>query len=223
MTRLSTNYSWALLCLLFTALITSCAGAPLPDYHYYRLKVVAPAATKTAVRVKGMVLVEAPRAPAVYVPRAIAYSNDAPHLSLEHYHYHAWIDTPARLLQQELISYLQAAGFAAVVVPEAGRVQPDYRIAGSLRRFERLKTNRGWEAVVALELRAEGNSPAMPLLVRSYEKSLPAADATMEATVQAFSAATTGIFQQFAADLSGALTAGKSPHPHPLPKGEGER
>lgn len=193
--------------LLAGLLLAGCVGnTPLPDDHYYRLSIALPAQRPAAPLVAGLVLVEAPRAPDVYASRTIAYSADPGQLSLEHYHYHSWIDPPARLLQQELIRYLQAVNLAAAVVPDAGRVQPEYRIAGDIRRFERRKTARGWEAVVALELRvdaAAGNTQL--LLVRSYEQAVPATDATLEATVQAFSTATATVFQQFASDLTKAL------------------
>jgi ABC-type uncharacterized transport system auxiliary subunit len=188
-------------------LLTACAGAPLPDYHYYRLNVTAPAAKENSGPVPGLVLVDAPRAPAVYVPRAIAYSGDTGQPSLEHYHYHAWIDPPARLLQQELVRYLQAARFGSAVVTDAGRAPPDYRVSGEIRRFERVKTANGWAAAVALELRADSAPDAPPLLVRGYEKTVPAGDATLEATVEAFSSASAAIFQAFTADLTRAVQA----------------
>jgi ABC-type uncharacterized transport system auxiliary subunit len=195
--------------ILFFLLLAGCVGrTPLPDYHYYRLNVTAPASKNAAGRMQGLVLVEMPQAPAVYVPRAIAYSDDAGHFSLEHYHYHAWIDPPARLLQQELVRYLQAAQLGSAVVTDAGRAVPDYRIGGEIRRFERLKTSKGWSAVVALELRADSAPDAPPLLVRSYERVTPAADNTLEATVEAFSAAATAIFQAFSADLARATSNG---------------
>jgi ABC-type uncharacterized transport system auxiliary subunit len=188
--------------VLYMALLAGCVGrTPLPDSHYYRLNVAAPAAKENPGHVTGLVLVEAPRAPAVYVPRAIAYSDDAAQASLGHYHYHAWIDPPARLLQQELARYLQSAHIGSAVVTDAGRAAPDYRISGEIRRFERVKTAQGWAAAVALELRADAAANAPPLLVRNYEKVVPAGDATLEATVEAFSAASAAIFQAFTADL----------------------
>ncbi len=192
------------LIILLSLMLLGCVGnTPLPEDHYYRLSVETPAQRPVTPTDARLVLVEALRAPDVYASRTIAYSAEPGQLSLEHYHYHSWIDPPARLLQQELIRYLQAVKLAAAVVPDAGRAQPDYRIAGDIRRFERRKTAKGWEAVVALELRADtapGNTQM--LIVRSYEQIVPAADATLEATVQAFSTATTTIFQQFVSDLT---------------------
>lgn len=190
-------------------LLCACVASPPPDYHYYRLNIAAPAKPGTKGRITGLVLVEAPRAPAVYVPRTIAYSEDAEHLTLAHYHYHSWIDPPALLLQQDLARYLQAAGIGSAVVTVAESDSPDYRVRGEIRHFERIRTPRGWAAAVALELRADRAGGTVPVLVRHYEQLAVAGDATMEATIEAFSAAVTTVFREFTADLSKA-GAGKA-------------
>lgn len=197
---------WLGFLMLVPVLLSACVGnTPLPDEHYYRLA-IAPATERAAsARIQGLVVVEPPDAPDVYAKRALVYSEDSGNISLQHYHYHFWIDPPPRLLQQELIRYLQAANLATAVVAEAGRAQPDYRISGSLRRFERLKTGKDWKVAVALQLRVEGASGTSPVLVRDYEQLLAASDATLEASVQAFSSAISTILRQFTTDLTKTL------------------
>ncbi|MGH8454295.1 MAG: ABC-type transport auxiliary lipoprotein family protein [Nevskiales bacterium] len=187
-------------------LLAACVGnTPLPDEHFYRLSIPPPAERTATAQLQGLVVVEPPRAPDVYTERALVYSDDAESISLQHYHYHFWIDPPPLLLQQELIRYLEMSHPAATITTGAGSAQPGYRISSTLRRFERLKSGQGWMVAVTLRLQLENASKATPLLVRDYEQLLPATDTSLEASVHAFSVATGNIFGQFARDLVKAL------------------
>lgn len=194
--------------MLALLLLTGCAATPAPERHYYRLSVETPKAQTGALRAPTLLVVEQPRAAGVYGERGLVYSEDAAHISLQHYHYHFWVDTPPRLLQQELIRYLQAANPTAAIAAESGREQADYRISSNLRRFERLKTERGWKIAMELQLSVESPRTASPLLVRNYEQLLDTADSTVESTIQGFSIASSTIFRQFAGELDKALVAG---------------
>lgn len=198
------------LILLSVCALSACAGKPLPDYHYYRLNIAAPESRPATGKMPGLVLVEAPRSPAVYAPRAIAYSSGPVSPALEHYHYHAWIDPPARLLQQELVRYLQAMQFGSAVVSEASRVTPDYNISGEIRRFERFKSDPGWSVAVEVEFRLDAASSPGPLFVHSYRQTVAASDETMEGSVEAFSAGVAGVFRAFSADLMKAHEQSRS-------------
>ena len=186
--------------------LAGCFGSapPIPDDIYYRLKLDAPAQRFDAPRV-GQIVVERPGAASVYTSRDIAYSDQAPHLALSHYHYHHWVDPPPQLLQHELADYLRAANVARAVMTEAGRQAPAWRIAGTVRRFERQRSDSGWQVAVALELRAEPADRNGAVLVRQYETVLAAGGDGLEDTVQAFSKATGTVFDRFLADLAGAL------------------
>jgi len=183
------------------------APPPLPDDVYYRLQ-LAPAAQRfEAPRVAGLVVVERPVAPSVYSTRDVVYSEAAPHVHLQAYHYHHWADPPPQLLQQGLVDHLRSANLAPNVTLEAGRLVPAYRISGVLRRFERQKNGSGWQAAVSLELRADPVGGNAPLLLRQYETVIAADGDGMEQTVQAFARATGSLFDKFLADFSAALPA----------------
>jgi uncharacterized lipoprotein YmbA len=197
---------WDLFFAAALLLTTACSTPPpLPNDHYYRLPAVAPAQRFDAPRIDGLVVVERPRATAVHATRALAYTEDAGHLTLAHYHYHYWADPPAQLLQQGLIDYLRAANLAPAVAAEAGRLATECRISGVLRRFERQRSGDGWQVAVALELRADAGGSDRPVLLRQYEFVAPAQDDSIEATVRAFAAATGDVFSHFLADLGQAL------------------
>jgi len=190
------------------ATLAGCAAPPpLPDDVYYRLQLAPSAQRFEAPRVAGLVVVQRPSAASVYTSRDLVYSDGAPHLQLSHYHYHHWADPPPQLLQQGLVDYLRSANFAPNVTVEAGRMIPAYRISGIVRRFERQKAESGWQAAVALELRADPVDSERPLLLQQYETVIAAEGDGMEATVKAFSKATGTLFDRFLADFNTALPA----------------
>lgn len=188
--------------------LTACFGSspPIPDDIYYRLQPAAPAQRLDAPRV-GLVVVDRLGGASVYTARDIAYSDASPHLRLQHYHYHHWVDPPPQLLQQALVDYLRAANFAKAVTSEAGRQPPAWRVSGAVRRFDRQRGDSGWQAAVSLELRADPVGGNKPPLVRQYETVVPTDGDGMEATVQAFARATGSLFDRFLADFSAALPA----------------
>lgn len=181
------------------------APPPLPDDVYYKLQ-LAPAAQRfEAPRVAGLVVVERPAAASVYNSRDLAYSDGPANLHLSYYHYQHWADPPPQLLQQGLVDHLRSANFAPSVAAEAGRLLPAYRISGVVRRFERQKSESGWQVAVSLELRADPVAGDKPVLLQQYDAVVPADGDDMEATVKAFSAATGSLFDRFVADFSQAL------------------
>jgi len=194
--------------LLLLLSLAGCFGTspPIPEDIYYHLQPAAPAQRFDAPRV-GLIVVDRPGAASVYTARDIAYSDAAPHLRLQHYHYHHWVDPPPQLLQQALVDHLRAANFARTVTSEPGRQPPAWRLSGVVRRFERLKTGSGWQAAVSLELRADAAGGGEPLLLRQYETVIAADGDGMEATVQAFAEATGTLFDRYVADLNQALPA----------------
>lgn len=192
--------------LLLAAALAGCGSAPpLPDDVYYRLQLAAPARRLDAPRVDGPVRVARFDGASVYTSRDLAYSSEAPYLHLSHYHYHHWVDPPPQLLQQELVDYLRAANLASRVETEAGRRPPAWRIGGTIRRFERQKTASGWQVAVALELRAAPADRRAEPLLKTYDVVLAAEGDGIEATVQAFSAATATVFDRFLADFGKAV------------------
>lgn len=198
-----------LLALLPAFLLSACGvvgkSPPLPEEHYYRLELAAP---KPAVStLKGVVVVEALEAAAIYSRRPIVYSEDAQHLTLQEYHYHFWIDPPPRLLQQALVAYLRQAQPEATVADEAGRALWDYRVSGRVLRFERLREGLGWQTAVDIELRVDAAGERRPLLVKNYTRNQAVGGESMEATVQAFAKAAAEIFADFLTDLRTATPA----------------
>jgi ABC-type uncharacterized transport system auxiliary subunit len=188
---------------------------PLPREHYYRLAPAKPSKPFAHAPLQGVMVVETPRGSGLYAGQAILYSEDPPFLEVQHYHYHRWAETPGKLMQGRIVEYLREAKVASTVTQEAGRARADWRVSGRTRRFERIRDDKGWHAVVALDLRvdaADTEPDQEPLLVREYEAIVPAKASDMDASVVAFSAATTQVLDRFLADLAVSL-ASRAPLP----------
>lgn len=178
--------------------LAACSSAPVPVDTFYRLNTDAPA-LKSAVKLKGMAEVSPIRGEGVVNERALLFR---PSMSeLQQYSYHFWADTPASMLQRDLIDALRSAGvFDAVAMPEM-RLNRDYEVMGTLRKLENDMTGGGNRAVVELELGVRQVRGNKILLLKVYNAEAAAAGGMPE-LVSAFSAALGQIFGQFVGDLS---------------------
>ena len=76
------------------------------------------------------------------------------------------------------------------------------RIRARIVRYERIeRAEKSFEAQVAFDIRVEQDS-GEPLIEETYSAQVPAADATIAATVRAFGAAVDEAFAKFYADLA---------------------
>src|SRR3989344_2043312 len=116
--------------------ISGCTAPPLPEDHFYRLELGAPAAIQGQLRIDGALTVQRIRMGGMYGKRPLLYSTAHAPTELRQYHYHYWVDNPARLIQEQLSMYLRGANIArGVAMPVAGATA-DYQVDGTVHRFE---------------------------------------------------------------------------------------
>lgn len=182
--------------------LSACATAPgIPDTVYHRLP--EPVGLPTLQRAfEQPVLVEVFAADGLHSDQALLYGEDGDG-RLKAYHYQLWVDPPARLLQRRLIAALQQSGLADLVSDRLPPRSGALRIEGRIAAFERVRGASGWEASVALGLRAE-RPGELPLLQREYRARVPAGDDSLAATTRAFGAALDQVFADFLRDLAEA-------------------
>jgi cholesterol transport system auxiliary component len=182
--------------------LAACATAPgIPDTVYHRLP--EPAALPTFTRVFAQpLLVEVFAADGLHSDQALLYGEDG-EARLKAYHYQLWVDPPSRLLQRRLIAALQQSGLADLVSDRLPPRSGALRIEGRIAAFERVRGDAGWEASVALGLRAE-RPGGMPLLQREYRARVAAGDDSLAATTRAFGAALDQVFADFLRELAEA-------------------
>ena len=114
--------------------------------------------------------------------------------------YQRWSDSPAILLQTELIAFLSAAAAADTVMPATARVKPDYVVSGRIRDFERVLAPEV-RAVVEIQIIVTSAAGKEILLNHGYREEQAAANSTIAASAVAFSKAVHTIFERFLADL----------------------
>ena len=83
------------------------------------------------------------------------------------------------------------------------RIKPDYRVAGRVKRLERLLGGGPARALVELELSLVRVSDGKLIVIDTYTVEKIGADATVEASVTAMSAAVADIFERF---VGGAMS-----------------
>ena len=109
------------------------------------------------------------------------------------------------MIQEQLIAYLRAAGFANTVIRYGERTHIDGQISGYIQRFERIVGEGNPKVSVRLELNFIPRSSAVQhSLTKVYSIEQVASDNSMEATAEAFSQALQKIYARFVADVMGS-------------------
>ena len=124
---------------LVSLLLVACASSPpVPDDHYYRLTTVHPEQSNASPKFKGVLKVDPVKAYGIYRERALLYSRAEHPEELQQHRYHYWIDTPSRLIRDQLVDFLRASQIAESVAGSQLPVQGDLKLKLSLKQFERV-------------------------------------------------------------------------------------
>jgi ABC-type uncharacterized transport system auxiliary subunit len=193
------------LLLLGSLMAGSCGTAPpVPVDYYYRLP--EPRAETGEPLTQGVILVKLFLTDGVHNERALVFSRDADGLRLEQHHYHFWVDSPPRMVQAQLVSYLRAASAAPVVVADPS-VPADLLVSGRIKRFERDISGRTPVVRVALEMRLDLSEGGVLVLVRDYSVETKVDGSGFPESAKAFSESLDRLFTEFLADARGELRA----------------
>jgi uncharacterized lipoprotein YmbA len=181
--------------------LAACASGPATPDHFYRLEAAAPAAAAASPALAGVVEVDRLKVDTVTDQLPVLY-READGTAIERHAYHRWMSPPSLMVQNELITYLRAAGAGQRVVTPDVRIEPHYHVTGRIIRLERVLADGGASAVVELELGVSRDRGQL-LLLETYRAEVPAGDDGVDASVEAFDRALTQVFERFVADLSG--------------------
>jgi ABC-type uncharacterized transport system auxiliary subunit len=175
--------------LLLASALLGCSIRPVPATRFYRLAAASPdPASASTPRLQGILVVERFATDDLIAERPIVYSNGTG-AELHQHRYHHWVEPPTDMLQQQLVSYLQATGAASMVTTPEARVRPDFVLRGRLSRFERIVGADGGSGVrVCIETRVSLTRVADRRLLWSdrYQVELAASDTAITASVAAF-------------------------------------
>lgn len=198
------------LVLTATLVLAGCGAPVVPDFTYYRLPRAQAAEPLPAPAFADPLVVDAFSADGLYADQALVYALDPEAQQLRQYHYQLWTDPPVRILQRRLIARLREMRMSPQVTDELPASHPSVRISGIILRFDRVPVpGGGWNAVVALKLRADARD-GTPLVDDYYRAEQATADPGMKATVDAYGRALDSIYVRFQDDLRkhGGMHAG---------------
>lgn len=191
----------ATVALTLCAVLTACGSLSTPKKDtFYRLGDSVPELAGAA----GGQLIHVPpfHANGLLSERALVYAH-AGGTALEQYNYHFWVDSPRMLLQQALIDALAGAPTVqATREPVSGAA---YTVDGRIRRFERAGEKGAASAELALELELTAGREPVPVLSRSYTRSIKLSDDTPAACAAALAAASHEVLGEFAREIKARI------------------
>jgi ABC-type uncharacterized transport system auxiliary subunit len=190
------------LLLLLPLLLSACAATPpAPEDRHYRLILSNMPPADAMPAIAGVIKVETIKAYGIYRERALLYTREKHPESLQQHRYHYWIDTPTRLIRDQLVDFLLASEVAEEVAGSQVALAGDLHLKLTLKQFERVILETGGTKVrVALDgvvTAADGH-----LVKRvSYRRELPVEGDSIASSVAAFSQALNDIYFDILADL----------------------
>jgi len=175
-------------------------GQPSPDY-FYRLHVPDPTTHFDPSPLQGTLQVTRPLADALTSERHLVYRKEGSTSQLNHHAYHRWVDSPTRLLQQEMTQYLRKAGLAQQVVTPEMRTTVDYALSCRIARLERV-IDQSPRVILELELGITSMKDRRTVLLGTYREEEPTTDLEVGTSIEAYNQALSTILHRFLTDAS---------------------
>lgn len=165
-----TNRAIIQLTLFLLAFIVSGCGTapPLPEDRYYRIELAAPEKIVQVPLLQGGLLVDRLQTDALRSGRAIVYREDEKPLQLQRHHYHFWSESPAKLIQHQLASFLEQARVADYVFNTDHALPHQYRLTGRVVEFDRVEGKEQTTSAIELQFVLTRRGVKGPLLSETY-------------------------------------------------------
>lgn len=195
----------AALCLLAAA--CGAAAPPVPADRYYRVLLPAPESRGGSAVLPGVLSVPPLETRGLLRERPLVYVDAARPLEMRQYEYHFWSEPLSVLLQDQLVSYLRAAGMASSVLRSSASVPADFELAGRVIRVEQGLGGPAPRVLVELELGLVRTADNLLVGSRTYRVEQPARDGSVMASVEAMNGALADIFDSFVVDTRRTLLA----------------
>ncbi|MBT7759977.1 MAG: hypothetical protein HN732_21795 [Rhodospirillaceae bacterium] len=183
--------------------LSGCLGSQtaVPPDNYYRLSVDAPVDRNAQPSLPGVLSIAALDGDGLVRARPLLFTDQDKSHAVRQHNYHYWADSPTRLLQAELVSYMRRRGAAISVVTPQMRVRADYELVGKIRRLERILGKSDYHVAVELDLAIIRQSDRRLILEDTYQVEIKSRDESVQASVAALNEALGQVFRSF----SGAL------------------
>ena len=185
----------------FLFILTSCVKQPpLPTDHYYRFPALQ--GINADEEIINSISVITFQADGLYRERAILYSENE--IEIKQYHYHHWVDSLNRLLQEHLVERLRLSGMSKIVLTEF-EGNSNLIIKGKIKAFEQRNSGNKNSAFISIEFRADKNNEGQPILFKQYTQVVDSEESSMTSVVNAFGVAVNNIYESFYNDLRETL------------------
>jgi uncharacterized lipoprotein YmbA len=187
----SKSYCKFFIWVLFFAISGCGTVSPVPEDHYYRLAIPEPENNSQAPILKGGLLVDRLQTDTLRNGRAIVYREAEKPLQLQRHHYHFWSESPAKMIQHQLATYLGKTRAADYVFNTDHALPHRYRLTGRVIEFDRVAGKEQTSSEVELHFVLTRRGVKGPLLSETYHVEITAAGQGMydyaQATQQALS------------------------------------
>ncbi len=142
--------------------------------------------------------------------RPVLFTTDGDTGTLRQHNYHYWVDSPSRLLQGQLATYLKNSALADLVVTPEMRVRADYELIGKIIRLERVLGTGPPRVAVALDLSVVRLRDHKLVSTNTFSSEINCVDDSVGAAIAAMNRAVGKIFDDFVAGVG---------RPNPWPRG----
>lgn len=195
--------------LLAAFVVTGCVGstATVPHDNYYRILVPAPDSRAARAALPGVLSVVAFDADGLVRARPVLFTTEGSSHAVRQHNYHYWVDSPTKLVQYEIASYLKKRGLADSVVTPEMRVRADYELRGRIKRLERMIGPNFSSVAVELDLAVIQLSDRRLIVQETYISQLSCDEDGVKGCVSAVNRALADVFDSFAADIGRAQQA----------------
>lgn len=192
---------WTLNIFIISILLSACIGSSssIPNDKFYRLPDTSVQKLPEQV-LNGLLTIKHFRTNGIYSERALIYSNYGKPLQLQRYHYHYWEKSPSLLLQNNLIQYFNAIGFAYKTTQYDSQASSNYILTGEIIRLQREILSNQTYANVAIKFQLTDKNNNI-LLIKQYNQSVPANSNKIYDTIIAYSRALTTIYSELIVDI----------------------
>ncbi len=181
--------------------LAGCLGATetLPPDHYYRITVDEPEQPARSVAFPGVLSVATFDDDGLVRDRPVLFTTGELRGTLRQHNYHYWVDSPSRLLQGQLATYLKNSALAESVVTPAMRVRADFELVGKILRLERVLGSGPPRVAVELELSVVRLRDHTLVSTNTFSSEINCVDDSVGAAITAMNQAVGKIFNDFVA------------------------
>ncbi|MCB2108023.1 MAG: membrane integrity-associated transporter subunit PqiC [Rhodobacteraceae bacterium] len=184
--------------VLSSVALAACSADPVPIDNYYRIEAAGTVPSRPGGPLDAVAEVVPLRGEGIINARAILYRVSG--AQLRQYTYHFWTDPPGAMLQRALIDALRKANaFRTVAAPEM-RLNRDYEVLGTLRKFEQ-DLEGSPEVDVEIEFGVRKLGSGQTTLLKTYTAEERCRDRSVATAVKVFSTAFNRIVAEFVGDL----------------------